>query len=324
MIPNYVTILNEEFKKLYQILDESVSECNSHHISLSGGLDSSIISFFLQPKKINAISVIADGFLGTDLLYCQTIAQKFGFPLTLKMASVEEIITAIDETIKILQVFNDIEIRNSVVMYLALNAIKKEGHTAIITGDGADELFAGYNFFLKMSETELEESLKRLWEIMHFPTQKIAKSLGINVESPFLHEKVIDFAKSLPVNYKVKVENGQKYGKWILRKLFENKIPKSVVWRKKAAMQDGAGTSGLISMFNNTISDEFFKEETEKIVDADKVLIKSKESLYYYMRYRKYFDAPINLHSSKFKCPNCRYKIKPDSKFCRMCGSFPI
>ena len=324
MIPNYVTILNEEFKKLYQILDESVSECNSHHISLSGGLDSSIISFFLQPKKINAISVIADGFLGTDLLYCQTIAQKFGFPLTLKMASIEEIITAIDETIKILQVFNDIEIRNSVVMYLALNAIKKEGHTTIITGDGADELFAGYNFFLKMSETELEESLKRLWEIMHFPTQKIAKSLGINAESPFLHEKVIDFAKSLPVNYKVKVEDGQKYGKWILRKLFEDKIPKSVAWRKKAAMQDGAGTSGLTNMFNNIISDEFFKKETKKSIGADKVFIKSKESLYYYMRYRKYFDAPINLHSSKFKCPNCRYKIKPDSKFCRMCGSFPI
>jgi len=240
------------------------------------------------------------------------------------MASVEEIITAIDETIKILRVFNDIEIRNSVVMYLALNAIKKEGHTSIITGDGADELFAGYNFFLKISDTKLEESLKRLWEIMHFPTQKIAKSLGIKAESPFLHEKVIDFAKSLPVNYKVKVEDGQKYGKWILRKLFEDKIPKSVAWRKKAAMQDGAGTSGLTNMLNNIISDEFFKKETKKIIGADKVFIKSKESLYYYTKYRKYFDAPINLHSSKFKCPNCRYKIKPDSKFCRMCGSFPI
>ncbi len=279
-------MLNEEFKNLYQILDESVSGCYSHHISLSGGLDSSIISFFLQSRKIDAISIIADGFSGTDLMYCQTIAKKFGFPLTLKMVNIEEIITAIDETIKILQVFNNIEIRNSVVMYLALNAIKKEGHKAIITGD--------------------------------------AKSLGINAESPFLHEKVIDFAKSLPVNYKVKVEHGQKYGKWILRKLFENKIPKSVVWRKKVAMQDGAGTSGLVNMFNNIISDEFFKEETKKIIDDDKVSIKSKESLYYYTKYRKYFDAPINLHSSEFKCPNCMYKIKPDSKFCRMCGSFPI
>jgi len=316
--------LNKEFKKLYQILDESVSECNSHNISLSGGLDSSIISFFLQPRKINAISIIADGFLGTDLLYCQTVAQKFGFPLTLKMVNIEEIITAIDETIKILQIFNNIEIRNSVVMYLALNSIRKEGHTSIITGDGADELFAGYNFFLKMNKTELEESQKRIWETMHFPTQRIAKSLGINTESPFLHEKVIDFAKSLPTSYKVKVEHDQKYGKWILRKLFENKIPKSVVWRKKAAMQDGAGTSGLTNLFNNIISDEFFKKETKKIIDTDKVFIKSKESLYYYMRYRKYFDAPINLHSSKFKCPNCRYEIKPNSKFCRMCGSFPI
>ena len=89
-------------------------------------------------------------------------------------------------------------------------------------------------------------------------------------------------------------------------------------------MQDGAGTSALTKMFNNTISDEFFKEETKKIIIADKVFIKSKESLYYYMRYRKYFDAPINLHSSKFKCPNCKYEIKPDSNFCRMCGSFPI
>ena len=316
--------MNKEFKKLYQILGESVSECNSHHISLSGGLDSSIISFLLQPRKISAISIIADGFLGTDLLYCQTVAQKFGFPLTLKMVNIEEIITAIDETIKILQIFNNIEIRNSVVMYLALNSIRKEGHTSIITGDGADELFAGYNFFLKMNKTELEESQKRIWEIMHFPTQRIAKSLGINAESPFLHEKVIDFAKSLPTSYKVKVEHNQKYGKWILRKLFENKIPKSVVWRKKAAMQDGAGTSGLANLFNNIISDEFFKKETKKIIDADKVFIKSKESLYYYMKYRKYFDAPINLHSSKFKCPNCMYKIKPNSKFCRMCGSFPI
>ena len=316
--------MNEEFKKLYQILDESVSECNSHHISLSGGLDSSIISFFLQRKKIKAISIIADGFLGTDLVYCQTIAQKFGFPLTLKMVNVEEIITGIDETIKILQIFNNIEIRNSVVMYLALNSIRKEGYTSIITGDGADELFAGYNFFLKMNKTELEESLKRIWETMHFPTQRIAKSLGINTESPFLHEKVIDFAKSLPTSYKVKVEHKQKYGKWILRKLFENKIPKSIVWRKKAAMQDGAGTSGLVNMFNNIISDEFFKKETKKIIDTDKVFIKSKESLYYYMIYRKYFDAPINLHSSKFKCPNCKYEIKPNSKFCRMCGSFPI
>jgi len=53
---------------------------------------------------------------------------------------------AIKGTIKILKNFNDIEIRNSIVSYIYLNALKKKNITKIITGDGADEIFAGYNF----------------------------------------------------------------------------------------------------------------------------------------------------------------------------------
>ena len=45
---------------------------------------------------------------------------------------------------------------------------------------------------------------------MHFPAQKIGKSLKIVVESPFLNEHVIDFAKSIPVHYNIKIEKKQK------------------------------------------------------------------------------------------------------------------
>ena len=251
-------------------------------------------------------------------------AKKFGFSLILKIVEHEELLTAIDKTIKTLRVFNDIEIRNSVVMYLALQTAKKTGQKSIITGDGADELFAGYNFFLKMDETEIEKNLKRIWKIMHFPTQKIGKSLGIKIESPFLNEAVIDFAKSLPVQYNVKNEGNKKYGKWILRKTFEKKIPNSIVWRKKSAMQDGAGTSGLQKMFSDIIPDKSFTEQIKKIKENDGVIINSKESLHYYLSYRKYYQAPLDLHSSDYKCPYCKYKITKDSKFCRMCGGFPI
>ena len=309
---------------LYQILEKSVTKCNSSCISLSGGLDSSILAFFLQARKINAISIISREFFGTDLTFCQMIAKKFGFPLTLKMVEHEEMLTAIDETIKILQNFNNIEIRNSIVMYLSLQTAKKQGYSSLITGDGADELFAGYNFFLKMNENEVNEKLKRIWKIMHFPTQRIGKSLGITIESPFLSNEMINFAKSLPISDKIKDETGQKFGKWILRKVFEKKIPNSVVWRKKSAMQDGAGTSGLINLFNAMLPNKFFDERTKRIKECENVIIKSKESLYYYMIYRKYFDIPSNLHSFKSKCPNCQYKIELGSKFCRMCGTFPI
>ena len=83
MISNLQKYVDKKFDNLYQILSKSVSECNSTCISLSGGLDSSILAFFLQSRKINAISIIIEEFFGTDLTFCQMVAKKFGFPLTL-------------------------------------------------------------------------------------------------------------------------------------------------------------------------------------------------------------------------------------------------
>ena len=151
----------------------------------------------------------------------------------------------------------------------------------MITGDGADELFAGYNFWLRMNKDDVQNDLKRIRKIMHFSTQEIGKKLGIKVESPFLNEKVIDFAQSLSLDYKINMQKGEKYGKWILRRTFEKKIPDSIVWRKKSAMQDGAGTSGLINLFSTMLSNKFYDEQTKRIKEHEHVIIKSKESLYY-------------------------------------------
>ena len=309
---------------MYDILSDVTLKCNSKCISLSGGLDSSILACLLDKKNISAICIISKESPGNDLTFSQIIAKKFSIPIKIKMIDIDELLSAVNETIKILKVFNDIEIRNAIVMYLSLLAVKKNGFSSVITGDGADELFAGYNFWLKMNNNEVQNDLKRIRKIMHFPTQEIGKKLGIKVESPFLSQKVMDFAKSLPLDYKINMQNGKKYGKWILRKTFEKKIPSSIVWRKKSAMQDGAGTSGLIDLFSAMLPNKFFNEQTKRIKESENVIIKSKESLYYYMIYRKYFDIPSDLHSSKSKCPNCQYKIELGSKFCRMCGAFPI
>ena len=309
---------------MYDILSDVTLKCNSKCISLSGGLDSSILACLLDKKNISAICIISKESPGNDLTFSQIIAKKFSIPIKIKMIDIDELLSAVNETIKILKVFNDIEIRNAIVMYLSLLAVKKNGFSSVITGDGADELFAGYNFWLKMNNNEVQNDLKRIRKIMHFPTQEIGKKLGIKVESPFLSQKVMDFAKSLPLDYKINMQNGKKYGKWILRKTFEKKIPNSIVWRKKSAMQDGAGTSGLIDLFSAMLPNKFFNEQTKRIKESENVIIKSKESLYYYMRYSKYFDIPSDLHSSKSKCPNCQYKIELGSKFCRMCGAFPI
>ena len=183
-------------------------------------------------------------------------------------------------------------------------------------------MFAGYSFLINKSEKELEKEIKRLYTIMHFPTQEIGKALGINIESPFLNNKVIEIAKKIPANLKVKDENGKRYGKWILRKTFEKNIPPQIAWREKSPMQDGAGTTGLTNLFESIIGEEQFVEKKLTVEKTDGVVIRSRESMYYYEIFKKLFGIPDNSNSEK-SCPYCKYRVK-DSKFCRMCGAFPI
>ena len=304
------------------VLQNSVAECKSNWIALSGGLDSSILAYLLKNQKPKAIVIITKDFLGTDLTYAQIIAKHTQLPLSLLQVSLEEVLDSINETIKILRNFNDIEIRNSIVPYMYLSSLKKKGVDSVITGDGADEVFAGYNFLLKKSEGELGEELKRIRRIMHFPSRDIAKSLDMKVETPFLNEDVIKFSDTIPISKKINFKDEKKFGKWILRETFEKELPKNIVWREKSPMQDGSGTVNLTSLFNTIITDDVFLQKKTKILEEDGIYIRTKESLHYYECFRK--TNRVTISNSDKKCPDCNYDIRLDSKFCRMCGKFPI
>ena len=308
--------------QLYKVLAESCNRCNSNLISLSGGVDSSIIAYFLKDRNLKGVSIITEDFISNDLTYCQKIAKELKIPLVIFDVKTSVILDAIHETIRILKNFNDIEIRNNVVMYLAIKWAKENGEESIITGDGADELFAGYNFLTHKSSEELEKEIKRICSVMHFPTQKIGKDLGVKIESPFLSEEVIDFAQKIPANLKIKEENGKRRGKWILRKAFEEHISKQIIWREKSPMQDGAGTAGLTNLFNSVINEETFVEKKLTIKKEEDVIIRNRESLHYYEIFRKLFGTPVD-GKAENRCPYCKYNVE-NSKFCRMCGAFPI
>jgi len=304
------------------ILQNTCEKCESDWIALSGGLDSSIIANLMKKEKTHAITIITKDFVGTDLTYAQIMAKYVEIPLSLMHIDLEGVLEAINETVKILGNFNDIEIRNSVVPYIYLKSLKDDGINSVITGDGADEVFAGYNFLLKKNEDELVSELSRIKKIMHFPSKEIGESLNMKVEMPFLDNDVIDFSENIPISEKINTKDGKRFGKWILRKSFENEIPDSIVWREKSPMQDGSGTANLTNLFNSIITDEIFSQKRNEILEKDGVYIRTKESLHYYECFRKINS--VKKSNSENKCPDCNYELEVNSRFCRMCGKFPI
>ena len=315
--------MNISEKNVRMLLEEITSQCDADWIAFSGGLDSSILGQIKKERDLNAITIITKDFLGTDLKYSQIMAKHIGVHLELRYVNINEILDAVKGTIKILKNFNDIEIRNSIVSYLYLNTLKEKNVKKVITGDGADEIFAGYNFLIKKNHAELRTELRRMKEIMHFTSQKIASELGISVQMPYINENVVELAETLPIEQLVNQKNGVKFGKWVLRKAFENDLPSSVIWREKTPMQDGSGTTGLTKMFDSVITDDIYQEKTKKIKSKDGVTIRTKESLHYYELYRENFKVP-EYDGDKNICPDCNAELVTNSKFCRMCGKFPL
>ena len=315
--------MNISEKNVRMLLEEITSQCDANWIAFSGGLDSSILGQIKKEQGLNAITIITKDFLGTDLEYSQIVGKHIGVHLELRYVNINEILDAVKGTIKILKNFNDIEIRNSIVSYLYLNTLKEKNVKKVITGDGADEIFAGYNFLIKKNHAELRTELRRMKEIMHFTSQKIASELGISVQMPYINENVIKLAETLPIEHLVNQKNGVKFGKWVLRKAFENDLPPSVIWREKTPMQDGSGTTGLTKMFDSVITDDVYQEKTKKIKSKDGVTIRTKESLHYYELYRENFKVP-EYDGNKNICPDCNAELITNSRFCRMCGKFPL
>ena len=296
--------MDQSEKNIRTLLEKITLQCDANWIAFSGGLDSSILGQIKKDQNLNAITIITKDFPGTDLEYSQIAGKHIGIPLELKYVNIDEIFDAIKGTIKILKNFNDIEIRNSIVSYLYLNTLKKKNVKKVITGDGADEIFAGYNFLIKKDNAELKMELERMKKIMHFTSEKIASELGISVQMPYIDQGIMKLVETLPIKHLVNEKNGIKFGKWILRKAFENDFPPNVIWRKKTPMQDGSGTGSLTKMFDSVITDNIFEEKIKKIRNTDNVTIRTKESLHYYEVYKENFKIPES-HSGKNSCSDC-------------------
>ncbi len=292
-------------------------------LTLSGGLDTSIVAFHASREKENpeSISVGFEGSPMKDLKYAKIVAGGLGLENYVYIFSFDEAKRAMKKVVKVTESFDPMEIRNSVAVYISLEKARDLGMKKVLTGDGSDELFAGYSFLYELAENELGDELRRISRIMTFSSQPIAESLGIEAKLPFLQDEFREFAMKMEPSLKVGKRNGKKMGKWILRKAYEDVLPDEIVWRKKTPIEMGTGTTVFPEKFESLIEDEHFSSKKETIRKEDAVRIRSKEQLYYYEIYKSLFGPPEPEDPERRTCPYCGTNVPEDSTFCRTCGN---
>ncbi len=319
--------LNKLLPEARDLVNKVVERNMAEGILFSAGTDTSIIAF--EAVKFNpdlkAITVSFKQGKPKDTEYVKKMVDFLDLNHEFYAFDIKEAVDAAKDVVKVLKTFDPMDVRNTVPAYIGLKVAKNRGIKSVLTGDALDELF-GYPWQFHLSDTEFVKALSDMWGEMTFSSIPMGKSVRVTVKPPYLDPLFMEYAKNLPVELKVNYENGEKYGKWILRKAYSELIPKEVIWRSKAPLEQGTGTWVLPDYFNNEITDDYFEEKKDFYNDRDDVILTSKEQLIYYEIFRNNFGKPSEVfNDNKGKqCPNCKGFVKTKIGFCRICGTYPI
>ena len=314
--------------EIRQLIDTAVKRNLTEGILFSGGLDTSVIAFAASKyTKLEAFTVAFKNSPALDLEYSKLMANLLKMNHKIHFFGEEEMHSAIQEVVNILRVFDPMDIRNSVATYVALNFAKENGIKSVMTGDGLDELLAGYSWLFKLTEKELKEYLSNMWQVMQFTSIPMAKSLGMVSKPPFLDPEFKSFAFGTDPKLMIRSERGKTWGKWIIRKAYEGLLPDEIVWRIKTPIEFGTGTTIFPKVFSEKISDKYFQNKAKKYLESDQVTIRDKEHLFYYEIFKSHFGVPAEFfkNAEGKLCPYCNSKGGNEkSKFCKVCGAYPI
>ncbi|RLG07097.1 MAG: hypothetical protein DRN65_04120 [Thaumarchaeota archaeon] len=312
-------------RELRQVLTRAVERNLGDAILLSGGLDSSIIALLASKVgDVKAVSVYLENSPGSDLRYAKMVAGFLGIEHLIRVFNLDELEDAIRSTIRILRTFDPMEVRNSAAIYIALRHAKDNGRRVAMTGDGGDELFAGYSFLYNLDLEELDHKIRKIWKRMSFSSTALGEALGIKVNQPYLDPEMLSFAEKLDSRFRIGFRDEKRYGKFILRMAFEEMLPEEIIWREKVPIEGGSGTSILPRIFDEKISNQDFDKLRERYLMEDGVKIRSKEQLFCYQIYRELFGPPHPDGSTKKICPMCHSNVPDDASYCKVCGAYPI
>jgi asparagine synthase (glutamine-hydrolysing) len=308
-----------------KVIEASIFRHAGDSLLLSGGLDTSIIANVMAARaKPKCFTVFFPLWGAPDIPYARSIARKLRLDWELVELGPERLPERLAQVIRVLKTFDPMEVRNSVAVYHGMATARDQGFSMVMTGDGVDELFAGYSFSFNLPPPELTKKLRDLWKVMHFSSKPMAESLGISASLPYLDRSVVDFAESLGPAQLVGSRSGKKYGKLILRVAFEQTIGKRSAWRVKTPIEFGSGTTYLPRYYEAKVKDVAFAQGKKDAASRDGVEIRDKEHLEYYKIYRTMFAPPSALARTGHRCPRCGADVRPGSKFCVMCGAYPI
>jgi len=275
-------------------------------ILFSGGVDSTLIAHYARRERPDIPGYFLGDVASPDYEYAARYADQTSMDLRrVALAEPNETLSAqIDEVVFAAETFEPLVVRNGLCNFLLARRIHEDGCRVALSGEGADELFAGYEpieIAFQHDEAAGGQVREQTLAIMHKTNLQRLDRLGmrcqVEVREPYLDPAVIGYALSLPANALFQTTAGETHGKAPLRSLWDlypDQLPPAIRDRAKTPMNVGAGLdksqkrSPWFEFAEQTVSDRDFAEGKRRFARFD---LSTKEEFLYLERLAATLDV---------------------------------
>jgi len=255
--------------RLRRVLRTTLSEVDSDGLAVafSGGVDSAVVASGTDAP------LYAAGFPGSpDLAAARESARAMGRAEDLRVVELDTgtFEAAVPEVARATGRTNPMDVAIALPLYLVAERARADGYTRLAVGQGADELFGGYEKVAGApsdSRTEArtvrgarDETVRTLPDQLERDV-RVLESAGVGVVAPLLHDRVVDAALRLPPELLVDERGERKAG---FRRAARAFVPDRVAFRGKKAVQYGSHVARELDRFAREAG---FKSREERNVE---------------------------------------------------------
>lgn len=260
----------------------------------SGGLDSTLVTA-LASRKSESFHTFSTGLAGArDLENALVASEALGTIHHVREFTEEEALQALPRIVYHLESYDAALVRSAIPTYF-VSELAREHVKVVLTGEGADELYAGYRYLKDLSPgRELHDELVRITQALHNVnlqrTDRMTMAHSLEGRVPYLDWSHLVFAIGLPNRFKI--DGSRRTEKWLLRKAFRDVLPASLLSRPKEKFAEGTGVANLVRReAERQISDAEYERDRARAAAA----VRSKEELYCLRLFEEHFDLPAEV-----------------------------
>jgi asparagine synthase (glutamine-hydrolysing) len=252
------TTMQAAAKKLQKLLQHSVKErvsgLSEVAVAFSGGLDSSIIAFLAANSgaDVHLIHVSLENQPETE--QAKKAAEKLRLPIHVYLYDEEDVEKILPKVLWLIEESDPIKASIGIPFYWTAEKASEMDFKVMLAGQGADELFGGYQRYVhdyltygseKLRETLFNDVLK-MYETNFERDFKICNFHNVELRLPFATYQIAKFATELPVELKMEMkDNGLR--KLVLRRVAENLgLPHFIAKKPKRAIQYATGVNKIL------------------------------------------------------------------------------